>query len=184
MKAYIYVQNYEGKSIGDIALIGQSISPNFLKSNGICVEVSYSDELANLPIQHLTTELIEDNWVISANEDIIFSEARASKLAAIDAKTNQLISNGGTFDNKTFSLSLSAQTNWHVLKTMQASFTWPVEISTKDGGSYLLSEANLDSFIGQMLGTVKAHLDSGRALRASVNDAFNLEEMNLTVDNR
>ena len=102
----------------------------------------------------------------------------------IDLKTGALIIAGFTYDSKTFSLSINAQTNWNTLKDQESEFTWPVDVTTIDNDTYSLVQANLGAFWTAGKDAVKGHLDSGRTLKKSVFDAADKVAIDAVVDTR
>ena len=120
-------------------------------------------------------------WV-TKQESLVSHKKR--KKRAIDAKTVSLIVKGFTFDGDVFSTSIRAQINWNNLKHSESDFTWPVEISTRNGGAYSLTQANLPSFWLASRDHIKGHYDSGRALRVQVNAATTHAEVDAVVDTR
>ena len=116
-------------------------------------------------------------------------ELKEAKLAAIDAKTNQLIAQGFIFDGHTFSLSLNAQSNFMGIKVateggLLTEDNYPYELTTLDDEAYQLSWALKDAFFGSVLNAVATHLAYGRALKVAVKSATTQAELDLIVDNR
>jgi hypothetical protein len=183
MKALVVAKSFEGREVGSIDCIvdSQFVPNNYLVNDGWLVQV---DVPANTNKMFCSTEFVNGQWNVIIDEEAVLEFEKLKKIEQIDKKTEQLISQGASFDNQVFSLSISAQTNWHVLKTLQASFSWPVEISTKNSGAYSLAEADLNNFVAAMLGTVKARLDSGRVLKVQVNAAQTKQELDSIVDSR
>lgn len=111
-------------------------------------------------------------------------ELKNIRYEEIDIKTATLILQGFEYDSTQFSLSKMAQLNWQVLKNNTSSFTWPMDISTKNNYKYSLLENNVGSFWNAAKNKVKQHLDSGRALKVQIYDASTQEEVDAIVDNR
>lgn len=114
--------------------------------------------------------------------------AKALKIIAIDARTAELIGNGFVYNSKNFSLSLSAQAKMigtHEVKDSPA-LTYPIRWNTRkdDDAENIPDAATLDAFYLTALGTVRAHLDSGTALKDSVRAATTVAEVDAVVDNR
>lgn len=112
---------------------------------------------------------------------------KAERHAEVDLRTLQLISAGFLYDSKTFSLSTNAQTNWQALQSAgdASRLTFPVAVSTKDGGEYTISDlATLTAFTTTALGTAKTHYDSGRALRLQITAAATKSAVDAVEDNR
>ena len=109
---------------------------------------------------------------------------KKEKNHSIDQKTGYLFSLGFVYDTNTFSLSLSAQSNWNTLKGSEADFTWPVSVSTIDDGEYILPQTSLQAFWEAARDEGKVHLDGGRSLKQQVNAATTIAEIDAIVDNR
>ena len=74
---------------------------------------------------------------------------RNDKIKEMDAETQNKIFEGFDFDDKRFSMSLSAQSNWLFLLNQHTAGTFPDEgwaIATKDDDEYTLSKANAPAF--------------------------------------
>lgn len=115
---------------------------------------------------------------------ITLDAAKAAKIQAIDMRTVQLIGSGFTFDGSEFSLSANAQINWIGMKTLESLINWPLNITTKSDNQHSLPQSQLNSFVGTAKGVVQAHLDSGRALKVSVNACTTTAEVDAITDTR
>lgn len=114
-----------------------------------------------------------------------FIKRKADRIKAADSKSQTLIYNGFTFNNKVFSMSLEAQTNWAAIQANRANLTYPFEVSTKDGGSYSFANSEEVNTFYLAGFEFKANiLAGGRILRANLNAATTNEELNAVVDNR
>lgn len=120
----------------------------------------------------------------------ILAAAKAGKVAAIDARTTELISQGFTFANKQFSMSEAAQRNWIALSSGLANglLPFPMAVSTIDESSHVLASGNeLKAFLGAYL-TYQADpsqpLGAGRNLKELVNACSTIEEVEAIVDDR
>lgn len=122
--------------------------------------------------------------VVSAHEAVCLSDLKVKKNAVIDARTQELIAQGFTFDGHGFSLSPAAQMNWSGLKTFETLLTWPVKVTASGDVEYSLAQANLIPFVGTALGTVAAHYTSGRALKLQVNACETAAQVEAVVDSR
>ena len=115
-------------------------------------------------------------------------KTKVDKIAAIDARTDQLIAAGFTYSGKVFSLSSSAQDKMigsHQVKDDPA-LTYPIvwnNIDDTDSTS-LADSAALNGFYLTALGTVRAHLDSGTALKDAVRAAADIAAVDAVVDSR
>ena len=115
------------------------------------------------------------------------AEAKKARFQAIDARTGELIAGGFTFEGKTFSLSLAAQTSLIGLSTAKNNpLTWPQPWSTKDDSEvYVIADvATFESFYMAAFGTVKAHRTSGATLKGQVSAASDLAGVSAVVDTR
>lgn len=110
--------------------------------------------------------------------------ARAAKVAAVDARTREIIAAGFSFDGNSFSLSQQAQMNWLGLVTLQDLFAWPMGVTNDADATYTLSHENLIPFIAAGSGVVAAAVGSGRALKVAANAAANQGELDAVVDAR
>ncbi len=119
----------------------------------------------------------EEKIILARTTDSFFTgldALRTKRFGEIDQRTSDLIDEGFTFDGKVFSASINAQSNWHWVLSF-ANNNWlsfPVTISTKNHGEYILDNAaDVDSFIQNGFSQIKGHLDSGRVLKKSITDA-------------
>lgn len=142
-------------------------------------------DLAVSKIYDPATDTIR-NATQSELSDWELREAKTAKLAEIDAKTEQLISHGFTFDGHQFSLSIEAQSNWHVLWNGRESIVaYPKEVSTKDSEAYLIVDsATMNVFGLTALNAVSNHIQAGRDIKVQVKAATTTTEVNAITDNR
>tara|TARA_Y100000593_G_scaffold90933_1_gene178502 strand:+ start:698 stop:1060 length:363 start_codon:yes stop_codon:yes gene_type:complete len=110
-------------------------------------------------------------------------EQRSYRIAAVAARTQELIEKGFVYDGHTFGLSADDQTKWLALRTLVTDLVWPVTISPTTG-EYSLERTNLDSFLTSALSVVQGYKDSGRALRLQLEAANDLDTMIDIVDSR
>lgn len=165
----------------------REVSPAFKKytrmsTGDLCVVI---DE--TLDNSKTVEELSDIVQIYSARSDAYTASLlsdKAAKNAEIDARTQEIISGGFTFDGHVFSLSIRAQTNWLGLLTLKDLFAWPCNVTTDDDLQYSLALANLIPFIGTGSGTVASAISSGRALKLQVNAAETLEEIDAVTDSR
>lgn len=113
---------------------------------------------------------------------------KSAKNVAIDGKTTSLIDIGFTYAAKQFSLSLPSQIKLigaHELKD-DAALTYPITWNTIDDfDKHDIDNATaLDNFYKTALGTIRAHLDSGTALKNQIRAATTIAEVDAVVDNR
>lgn len=113
---------------------------------------------------------------------------KTEKIAAIDERTAELIGDGFVYGSKAFSLSLPSQAKMmgtHQVKDHPA-LTYPIKWNSKDDLDFyeLQNAADLESFYLTGLGTVRAHLDSGTALKDQVRAALTIADVAAIVDTR
>lgn len=135
----------------------------------------------------LTTEQSDalDAFMAAYDGDIAF--ARNGRRQGIDRVTSSIFNRGFTYDGVRFSLSVEAQANWNRMAAKHAAgnLTFPVDISTKTGGSYTIADATAyEAFESACMTAIETILDTGRSLRAQVNSASTVEEINAIVDDR
>jgi len=117
--------------------------------------------------------------------DLELDSAKNNKKKTIDAKTDELILNGFTYDSTVFSLSLAAQSTWTGMFSAQAYLTYPMAVSTLSSASYSLADATaVTNFYLTGVGTIEAVLGSGRSLKVAVNACTTIAEVNAIVDPR
>lgn len=128
-----------------------------------------------------------DAWV----DSISLAGVKAAKFQAIDEKTVELIRRGFEFppgSGQRFSLSNEAQSL--LLGAYQSRndplFTYPLVWNTLDdaGALEIPDAATLYLFYLQATGTVRAHRDSGTALKSQVRAATSVAEVAAVEDTR
>jgi len=85
----------------------------------------------------------------------------------IDNKTTETIFTGFTYDNKQFSLSISAQINWSNLFNIPSAM-FPLTLSCKDETTYQLSETNRSNFYFSALTAKNTALQNGTIKKQQV----------------
>jgi hypothetical protein len=128
----------------------------------------------------------EKNAVDASDEYLI--PAKQKKFTAIDIHTDELIALGFTFDSKQFSNSLFGQSKMTGAFTIRdlPEFSYPVVWNTLDNmGKITISDAaTMKAFYLTAVGTIRAHLDSGTALKDQVRAANNTGAVEEVVDTR
>lgn len=113
---------------------------------------------------------------------------KEEKFAAIDKRTGELIEAGFLFGGKRHSLSQKAQTTYTGLYAVRAEplLSYPVKVNTlDDSGSTLLgSAADVQAFYLTAVGTYRAYLDAGTALKDAVRAATTVAEVAAIADGR
>jgi len=121
------------------------------------------------------------------NDPMNLAALKLRRRKEIDAKTDNLIALGFSYDGEVFSAGLESQSNWHWLLSFAQNnwVTFPVSVSRMDDDEYeLANAAAIDSFVQTGFSQIKAHLDSGRVLKKSVFDAADKAAVDAVVDNR
>lgn len=106
----------------------------------------------------------------------------------IDARTSQLINEGFRYAEQQFSLSLASQSSYTSLYALRDTnvLTYPVRINTIDDKATceLQSAIAVEGFYQIMVGTYRAHLDSGTQLKDRVRLAQSIAEVAAIFDAR
>src|SRR3972149_244701 len=115
-KALVYVREGSGGTVGAIAgkRDASDQTGTFLLSDKWCELIDIpegADENFLQTTLVAATGEVPEHWEISENTTAKFNAEKPAKLSAIDARTDSLIAQGGTYDGQVFSLSLAAQTN-------------------------------------------------------------------------
>lgn len=125
-----------------------------------------------------------DSWWATQQLPLV----KEAKFDAIDARTRTLIEDGFTYGSQKFSLSQAAQTTYTGLYAIRDEplLTYPVKVNTADDGglAFLTSAAEVKAFYLTAVGTYRAHLDAGTALKDKVRAALTIEEVEAVVDSR
>lgn len=127
-----------------------------------------------------------------ANHSPALGNAKATKAAAIDARTRELIAAGFAYNGKVFSLSAEAQSYWNGLGNLTANGLltepddFPITVNTLDDAD-TYGIANIADAVGlfaNAAATVKTHLASGTALKDEVRAATTVAGVAAVIDNR
>lgn len=125
---------------------------------------------------------------LAAIEAEVLAEAKAAKMAAIDARSAQILTRGieiesGVWLSTTLAASQNLQDIW--IGHQQGIQVFPVSISTLSGGAYTV--ANITAFAA-IMSAFGAHkrgtLEAGQALRAQVLACTTVAQVNAIVDDR
>lgn len=126
-----------------------------------------------------------DSFMSSYDGELEF--ARDGRKHSVDRVTGVLFSRGFTYDSTKFSLSLEAQANWNRMAASHAAgnLLFPVDVSTKSGSSYTIADATAyEAFEAACTAAIDSILNGGRSIRAQLNSATTVAEVNAVVDNR
>lgn len=130
--------------------------------------------------------------VVNSHGEKALEDARYEKSMAIDARTGELIVDGGfqypPGTGEIYSLSREAQQLLIGCNSahLEPEFTWPLTWNSKDD-SYVLTINNAAEwrpFYLTAVGTVRSHRDSGTALKDMVRAANSVLAVEAVVDNR
>jgi hypothetical protein len=113
---------------------------------------------------------------------------KQEKLGEIDARTDELIALGFNYASRQFSLGELAQIKMigtHQIKGNPA-LSYPINWNSIDDSDVysIANEADLDGFYLTGVGTLRARLDSGTALKDSVRAAADVAAVDAVVDGR
>ena len=114
------------------------------------------------------------------------ASSKRNKFDEIDARTEELIATGYVFAGKVFSLSANAQKYWIGLVVGKDMMTYPLAVNTLDDSSTydIQDAATVVGMYATAMGTVKARLGSGTALKDLVRAATTIAEVDAVVDPR
>ena len=128
------------------------------------------------------------NALVLAHGEVTLATYKSIKSDAIDTRSEEIISAGYTYAGKQFSLSANAQTNILAMHTIREdpAVTYPVTFNTIDDDDVynVANSADMHGMFLTALGTKKAVLDSGTALKDSVRTATDKAGVDAVVDNR
>lgn len=126
---------------------------------------------------------------LAARAVVKLAAAKAAKVAAIDARTSEIVTGGLVVAaGKSISTSLAATQNLQDLaigSSLPGVISFPQAVSTLDGGSYTIVDVSDLVRIAALLRDHKlSTLGSGRTLRAAVLAATTLAEVAAVEDAR
>jgi hypothetical protein len=96
----------------------------------------------------------------------------------VDTRTEETIFSGFTFDNKQFSLSISAQINWSNLFNIP-QMMFPLTVSCKDETTYSLSYGNVQNFYFSALMAKNNALQNGTQKKQAILVCSTIEELQI-----
>lgn len=125
-----------------------------------------------------------DAWRAAAELPVV----KEARFADIDRRTEELIRQGFSFAGKVFSLSANAQQTYTGLYAIRAEplLQYPVKVNTLDNLDHLLlaDAAAIVGFYLTAVGTYRARLDSGTALKDQVRAAADAAAVQAVIDSR
>lgn len=133
-------------------------------------------EFYGLTLDNPQTE-IKQGYSCKINVDNIDSYKKYI-IDLIDNRSQNKIFEGFLFDDKRFSLSLSAQINWSNLLFLPQGF-FPINLSAKDDDIYVLTYSNVQSFYNAALNGKNTPLQEGNVLKQQVKSCTTKEELDI-----
>lgn len=103
-------------------------------------------------------------------------ELKQAKIIDVDANTEDLISQGFTFDGVLFSLSAKAQINWSNIVNIPSQL-FPLPINGKNDDGYLLEESDKMNFYYTALNAVNSKLQAGSAKKRAIKACTSIQEL-------
>jgi hypothetical protein len=136
----------------------------------------------DLQADNLSGWWIKDSIIKCLN----LAEYKAFRTAEIDTRTAELITLGYVYQGITFPLSQNGQINLLGMITTKDYLPYPISLNNIDDTAiYSITDAtDLSNLYMTALGTKKAILDSGTALKTQINNAVDELEVSLIIDNR
>lgn len=125
-------------------------------------------------------------WVKDEIEALDLNEYKLLRYQEIDTRSAELISLGYSYQGVVFSLSQNAQINILGMDEVRDELTYPVNYNNIDDTVVysIVDAADVHNMYLTALGTKKAHLDSGTALKNQVRDAVDEAAVQAIIDNR
>lgn len=128
-------------------------------------------------------------WTGTAWEVVTdLDEVKREKYVAIDARTEEIISQGFYFGDPVaiMSNSANAQRTWNGMAIMSSSLSYPVTVPSlyDDTNLVLQNETETLQFYGVAVSAVRAGRDGGSALKDQVRAATTKEQVDAVEDNR
>ena len=123
---------------------------------------------------------------IVAAEALELEDAKAEKIRLVDARTDELIDDGFSYDGQMFSLSEQAQLKLLGAFSGAAMLSYPVEWNNIDdtGTIQLADVAEVETFYSTAMATVEGYLASGTALKNQINAATTIAGVDAITDPR
>ena len=167
----------------DVQTLYQYVPPEALEH-----DVFYNKTLFPRPEFALEFDAAIPGWVIDT--EAALAHATAAAVAAIDARTQELIAGGFEYAGARFSMSEAAQRNWIALASglANAMLPFPLTVSILGETSHVLQSANeLKALLAAYLAyqaDPSQPLAAGRALKERVTAAATVAEVEAVVDDR
>lgn len=150
--------------------------------------VKFSDDLSKLQIESEDTLASIQAIVDLHDGPNSLAIYKKNKFIQIDGRTEELIASGFQYAGKTFSLSMNAQAKMMGINQIRSEneVVYPIRWNTKDDNDYYeIQNANdMRAFYLTGVGTYRAHVDAGTALKDLVRAATSKAEVDAVVDPR
>lgn len=143
-----------------------------------CASVFFSD--------HVNKSSLDEVFAAHYGLETLASH-KTHRYEEIDGRTEDLILAGFSYGGKVISSSANAQSKWHAIFNMATigQVTYPLIVSARDETQVSLADAAaLYACYGTMVGTGKAHFDSGKVLKDAVLAAADAAAVDAIVDTR
>lgn len=112
-------------------------------------------------------------------------QAKQEKIAAIKAKTQELLDQGFTHNGKTFPLDADSQSKWNGLEAKKGNIGYPVKVSAVDGTTLSIgSAAALEAFTDAALARGRAILERQAELIETAVAAATVQAVDAITDDR
>lgn len=125
-----------------------------------------------------------DGWEITRPD---INDRKQRMLESIDAKTQEIIARGFSYDGSNFSLSVPAQANWNALVTrlLCGKLPFPYSVTTLEDGEYTIQTVeSFNDFIDAAVYGVGYPIAVGRYYKLYVKNAATHEALDAFVDPR
>ena len=157
------------------------------EAHGAVKECTTRDDLILIEMESDVDSAAMDATV-AAHDPEGLDAAKTKKAALIDKRTDELIAAGMTHAGKKFSLSLASQMKMvgsHEARD-EPAFSYPVSWNTLDDKDKhnIADSAELHTFYLTAMGTIRAHLDSGTAIKDQVRAATTVAAVEAVEDPR
>lgn len=134
-----------------------------------------------------TIECDNGGWFVKENfKGLNFQEHKQHRINEINERTGVIVAQGYTYNGIVLPLSQNAQINLLGLLTAKDGLTYPVELNSLDDSQrYDIVDANdVVNLYMTALGTKRAALDSGTALKQQIENCTTDIEVSQIIDNR
>lgn len=132
--------------------------------------------------------MVVEGAFLRADDAQVLSKSKGAAFAAIDARTDEIISRGFEFQGKRFSTSLQAQARFLAMDQLRSDplMQFPITWNTNDDLDAInIPDADtLHALVLAGVGYYRAVVDSGSVLKALIRTATSLEEVAAVQDLR